>query len=224
MIISRVVLAAALFVASASVAPAQTLKFRFIGNAAYEITDGETTLITDFPYKSGALGYMAYSREEIRPRTDALCLYTHSHDDHYSGVSLKKIGCTVMGPKNLTSSRMLPKVPVLPLADEVTFRSLKIVPIATPHAELEHYSYAVTWHGLKLYFTGDTESVRDVSQAEGVDVLFITPWLVKDLLTSKKEPLAGKVVVYHQEPGESAAACSTCTVPSQGEVFDVPWK
>ncbi len=43
---------------------AQTLEFHFIGNMAYEISDGETTLLSDFPYESGAFGYMTYKFED----------------------------------------------------------------------------------------------------------------------------------------------------------------
>jgi hypothetical protein len=32
------------------------LEIRFIGNMAFSITDGKTTLLTDFPYRSGAFG------------------------------------------------------------------------------------------------------------------------------------------------------------------------
>jgi hypothetical protein len=41
-------------------AAANKLHFKFIGNQAFLITDGNTTLLTDFPYTSGAFGYMTY--------------------------------------------------------------------------------------------------------------------------------------------------------------------
>ena len=44
------------------------LSARFIGNAAFEITDGEFTLLTDFPYQSGAFGYMTYDPAEVARR------------------------------------------------------------------------------------------------------------------------------------------------------------
>lgn len=221
---ARILFLGAVISACCGASQAQTLKFRFIGNAAYEITDGETTLLVDFPYESGAFGYMVYPREEVHPRQDSLCLFTHAHQDHFSGASVNKVGCTVAGPTQMTESATLQKVPVLPLAGEVTFKSMKIVPIQTPHAEIEHYSYLVSWHGLKLYFTGDTEQARTVAQAAELDVLFITPWLAEGLLKLKKEPWATKVVIYHHNPGESIAACSSCTVPSQRDSFEMPWK
>ena len=47
------------------------LTARFIGNMAFAITDGKTTLYTDFPYESGAFGYMSYDFASLpkAPRT-----------------------------------------------------------------------------------------------------------------------------------------------------------
>lgn len=42
--------------AATAAAPAGELKFTFIGNMAFHVTDGKTTLVSDFPYRSGAFG------------------------------------------------------------------------------------------------------------------------------------------------------------------------
>ena len=46
--------------------PPPTLEIRFIGNAAFELTDGRTTLLVDFPYESGTGGFMAYDSGAVR--------------------------------------------------------------------------------------------------------------------------------------------------------------
>jgi hypothetical protein len=61
-----------------------SLAARFIGNMAWAITDGSLTLMTDFPYDSGAVrGYLTYDASEIRSATaETLSLITHRHGDH----------------------------------------------------------------------------------------------------------------------------------------------
>ena len=134
----------------------------FHWNQALEITDGETTLLTDFPYQSGAFGYMAYPDGELHPRSNALCLITHRHLDHFDPSLVKKVGCTLVAPKEVTSK--LPGVPSLDLKEGVRFGPIRIHPVRTPHRDLEHYSYLVTWQGRRLYFVGDTTSTRRSSQ------------------------------------------------------------
>ena len=47
-------------------------EIEFIGNAAFRITDGTTTLLTDFPYRSGASGYMSYEAADIGSIVDGV--------------------------------------------------------------------------------------------------------------------------------------------------------
>jgi hypothetical protein len=49
----------------------------FIGNMAFAVTDGTTTLYTDFPYESGYSGYMTYDFDAVPKAKDSLCLITH---------------------------------------------------------------------------------------------------------------------------------------------------
>lgn len=64
-----VVALAAILTASDVAQTRPVLEARFIGNMSYVITDGTTTLFTDFPYQSGCSGYMAYDAREIRSAT-----------------------------------------------------------------------------------------------------------------------------------------------------------
>ena len=68
------------------------IKIRFIGNCGLYLSDGNTNLYTDFPYKSGAYGYMKYDPIEIDSiKENALFLFTHQHADHYSKKIIKQI-------------------------------------------------------------------------------------------------------------------------------------
>lgn len=136
----------------------ESLRFRFIGNQAFEITDGEVTLLSDFPYQPGYAGYMRYPAKELHRRKNAICLITHRHLDHFDPSLVKEVGCTLVAPREVT--RNLSDVPSLDLGDGVRFGPIRIQPIRTPHRELEHYSYRVTWNGRSLYFVGDTPATR----------------------------------------------------------------
>ena len=178
---------------------AAELHVRFIGNEAFEITDGEHTLLSDFPYASGYSIYMDYPDSELRRRENSLCLITHTHGDHFEPSLVSAIGCRVVGPT----------------AEPVEFGPLTVRPVRTPHRDLEHYSYLVEWHGLRLYFVGDTETTEHVP--DDLDVLFVSPWLLWKLEAEGRRP-AREMVVYHHTAGEKVE-CDRCRVPRQGETF-----
>ncbi len=48
-------------------APPAELRFTFIGNMAFHVTDGQDVLLTDFPYESGAFGYMKWEPRDVPP-------------------------------------------------------------------------------------------------------------------------------------------------------------
>ena len=55
---------------TAVVAPSPGIEARFIGNSAFEVSDGTATILIDFPYQSGAFGYMTFLPAELRPRRE----------------------------------------------------------------------------------------------------------------------------------------------------------
>lgn len=193
---------------------AAELKVRFIGNEAFEITDGKVTLLSDFPYQSGYSIYMTYPETEIRPRERSLCLITHRHGDHFESELMANIGCRVVATDEIT--RGLDGVEVIPLEPEIRSGDIRIEPIRTPHRDTEHYSYLVEWHGLRLYFVGDTETPEYLR--DDLDVLFISPWLLNRMERAGIDPPAEKVVVYHHTADEKVE-CGRCLVPSQGDTF-----
>ena len=46
------------------------ISITFIGNAGFHMTDGKTNIYFDFPYKSGAYGYMTYDETELNKIKD----------------------------------------------------------------------------------------------------------------------------------------------------------
>lgn len=198
-------------------AHAGTLRFQFIGNEAFLITDGTSTLLTDFPYQSGAFGYMEYRMEDVRPEGEVLCLITHRHADHFDPKLFLETTWKILGPDEVT--RSLPKERVVPLHESVETGPWKIRAIATPHASIEHYSYEVTWDGVRLFFAGDSESLVPVLEEKKVDVLFITPWLRAASEKEHKKLKAKKVVLYHQTDTRVPLSYRDIVVMRQGETF-----
>lgn len=206
---------------SASAAQRPALEARFIGNMAFAITDGTTTVITDFPYRSGYSVYMAYPREEIRSPTSAtLSLITHRHPDHWERALFEGTPWRVAGPADVVSGVDASRV--VALTAPATFGPVRIEPLRTPHADVGHYSYVLTWHGRRLYFSGDTEDSAHLVALRNLDVAFVSPWLFRSLIRAGQSIDARRVVIYHHQAGEAVAECqSECAIPKQGDTLRI---
>jgi L-ascorbate metabolism protein UlaG (beta-lactamase superfamily) len=213
----------ALLPSSATPVPRQQapLEARFIGQMAFSITDGKTTVITDFPYQIGYAGAPPFSPGELQtglPST--LALITHKHADHWEPALFAKTTWRVAGPKDVTSG--VPAGRVVALAGPTKFESVLIEPIETPHAQVGHYSYIVTWQGKRLYFSGDTEETRSVVSANNLDAAFVSPWLYGYVLKQSARIDAKRVVIYHHEAGQQIPGCAAgCVAPKQGETISI---
>ncbi len=202
------------------------LTFTFIGNEAVHITDGTNTVISDFPYASGAYGYMAYDENNV-PETDgAILLITHAHTDHWDSKRFLEMDDTrVIGPPSVTEN--LPKERVIDVASGAAARPghLDVLAIATPHEmAADHFSYLLIWHGLRIYFPGDTETPAEILHRRDIDVLFITPWLIRTIARQKLTLDCEKLVVYHQKTDESFPDFQDVIRMKQGEQFTVPYE
>jgi L-ascorbate metabolism protein UlaG (beta-lactamase superfamily) len=192
---------------------------------AFAISDGTTTLFTDFPYESGYSGYMEYDWREIRSVTpQSLALITHRHRDHWDEALFEKTTWKVIGPKDalggIPSSRIVRSLPVTPVRTTLTFDSLMIEALPTPHGTLGHYSYLVTWHGRRLYFTGDTDDDGQLLDMTNIDVAFVSPWLYQRTLKRGRGIDARRIVIYHHTARETVPSCTgPCSVPKQGETL-----
>jgi L-ascorbate metabolism protein UlaG (beta-lactamase superfamily) len=100
----------------------------------------------------------------------------------------------VIGPKDVVQGL---EARALPLAPRIEYRGMLIEPVATAHADREHYSYRVTWKGLRLYFTGDTDDVEPLLKESQLDVAFVSPWLLEAARERRARIGARRVVVYH---------------------------
>ncbi len=214
MIIAALILAAT----SASPAAPAALQAQFIGNMAFAITDGKTVLYSDFPYESGAFGYMTYDFASVPKAPGSLFLITHGHKDHFDASLLAKVDGKVIAPPKLAAT--LPAARVIPFTPKMTYRDITVEAFPTPHGDADHASYLVTWHGLRLYFTGDTDSVDQLLAMKNLDYAFVSPWLLGMIAQRKGRIDARTVICYHHRADENKIPdLQNRIVPKPGSVL-----
>lgn len=208
---------------SAGQTPAATprpLTATFIGNEGWHISDGEYTLLTDFPYQSGYSRYMTWEWSgvpQIKDPTKLLLVTTHEHRDHFAAELFQRLNpAAVIGPATVRAAA--PTKGIAPTGD-ARFGPIRVRAISTPHADLEHYSYVIEWHGVRIYLPGDTEEATSLIEAKDLDVAFVTPWVLRVAERGKSKIDARRVIVVHHEAGESVAPYQGSTVPRQGDVI-----
>ncbi len=196
---------------------AAELRIRFIGNEGFELSDGETTILTDLPYRPGAFGYMRYDPEALDPRGQVTSLITHRHADHFDEALFLERDWSIIGPVEVTDR--LPADRVIPLSEAIEVGAFTIRAHRTAHSDVEHYSYLVTWHGLRLYFVGDTENPSHLLSVPKLTVAFLTPWLGCTAGAFARGIDAERMVLYHHHDGEGTRGCFEAEVMEQGESF-----
>jgi L-ascorbate metabolism protein UlaG (beta-lactamase superfamily) len=200
-----------------------TLQLKFIGNEAVVVSDGSLTLVTDYPYRPGAFGYMRYDPADHPLGQAAVLLITHRHADHFDPAAARDSTWRILAPRELAPR--LGGARLLPLDSVVAIGPARIRPIATPHdgGRVEHYSYLVEWAGRRLYFVGDTEDPVALLAQRSLDVAFVTPWLWRTVRAQGGRIDAKQIVIYHHKPGESVPECDgRCRIPRQGERWPLP--
>ncbi|MBL0042877.1 MAG: hypothetical protein IPP33_00180 [Flavobacteriales bacterium] len=90
-------------------------------------------------------------------------------------------------------------------------------PRSTPLAETPHYSYLVQWNGRRVYFTGDTEDIKDLLETHDLDVAFVTPTIMAAFEKAGRVIEARTVVIHHTtNKGTTRASlsvpCDRCKV------------
>ena len=200
------------------------LTISFIGNEAFMISDGETTLVTDFPYQSGYSIYMTYDpgylEYGMEAGDDIVSLITHRHMDHFDPGLFRQTAWRVIGPAEVT--RTLDPGYVVRLDEKIAYNDIEITPIRTDHSQTEHYSYLVEWHDKRLFFIGDTETTDSLYDLKiEVDFAFLTPWTLRPLLAENRDIPARQIIIYHHTATEQTPSCKTCLTPFQGQVIEV---
>ena len=188
------------------------IKIQFIGNCGLYLTDGKSNLYIDFPYKSGAYGYMTYAQTKIDSiKENSIFLFTHRHADHYSKKILKQIKSKhkgkVFGNWNTNKFEKIIN----------SFASFKIESFKTKHKfTFKHYSYLITWHGKRIYLSGDTESAKTIETVKDIDWAFVPYWIMLDAKEKNLTIDADKIGIYHLYPDQKISN----SIPEKVDVLD----
>ena len=196
-------------------ATAPSVEGRFIANAGFVISDGETTILVDFPYRSGAFGYMEYDDNELEARDNALCVFTHRHADHFDAGLIERLGCSVAG-----SPEVLGLVDARQRAGsgpEWEFGSASIRCVESVHSNVDHCSYVIDWHGTAIYVAGDVEELSALAQVEHLDVAVIPAWLSPQVGQIRQRFPQARIVITHHTASRDLSGCDDCLVPAPGE-------
>lgn len=178
----------------------QNIEIKYIGNCAYRIKLDSVEIFTDFPYKSGAYGYMEYDMDSVDlNKPNQYLLFTHQHKDHYSGKLVRKSGKTKITP--LMSKGKKNKL-LKQLSEKY---GIQIKSFKTHHRySVKHRSLAIEWKGKKIFIFGDTENdFPDYLYLNQIDLVFITGWQVPKLKSQNKNYQFKNIVVYHVRPQSS---------------------
>jgi hypothetical protein len=185
----------------------EEIKIEFLGNCGLYLTDGKTNIYTDFPYKSGAHGYMEFDESELDSiKENSIFIFTHKHSDHYSDKNIKKVikekGGKKYGSWNIDELKNLEK----------SVPNFSIQVFKTKHKwSAKHYSYLITWHNKRIFLSGDTESAETIGTIKNIDWTFVPYWILLDAKENDIKIDSKMFGVYH---------LATVQIPSAKENYD----
>lgn len=208
-------------ISSHGVSQSNEIIIKFIGNCGLYMTDGNLSIYTDFPYKSGAHGYMEYDKSELNSiKENSIFIFTHKHADHYSSKNLKKILKSKNGKKygswNISELENLAK----------TIPDFNIKAFKTKHRfSLNHYSYLITWHNKNIFLSGDTENAETIGNMKNLDWAFVPAWLSKDANERNIKVDSKMIGIYHIGPGDKITTKDKkiLLLDKQGEVISIKY-
>ena len=104
-------------------------------------------------------------------------------------------------------------------ASGASWGAVRITPVPSVHAQIQHFSYVVDWSGRRLFFSGDTEDLAPLLAQRDLDVAFVSPWLLARARARAAVIPARRVVVYHHQDGEDVVDYQSRQVPRQGDTI-----
>jgi L-ascorbate metabolism protein UlaG (beta-lactamase superfamily) len=199
--------------------PSPALRIRFIGNAAFELTDGRTTLLVDFPYESGVGGVMTFDSAAVHPQGRVLALFTHRHRDHFDRAALLARGWPAYGPAEVLG--LLPPDRVYSWSDSVAFGAFGVVRIPEWHADVEHVAFLITWRGRRIYHSGDTMDPADLEAMPVLDAALVDENLLCWMAEQRGARVPARQVIVFHHFSTGSRGCLGARELRRGESIDV---
>lgn len=135
---------------------------------------------------------------------NAIFIFTHKHADHYSKKNLKKV--TNRKEKKIFGVSNIPQLEKL----SETIESFEIKAYKTKHTffgiPFKHYSYLITWHGKKIFISGDTTNPETIGNTKNIDLAFVPYWILKNAKEQNITIDAKMFAVYHLYPEQIPSA------------------
>lgn len=167
------------------------------------MSDGLLDVYVDFPYKSGAFGYMEYPSSEVDSiKAQATHIFTHRHPDHYTKKLVKKLTGTVFGPWKVKKKRRADLSAPAYSAAQFSLETFRTKHRFARH----HYSYLITWHGQRIFLNGDTESAETFAQLKDLTIAFVPAWVMRDAQERGIKVDTKHVAVYHLYPSDKVTS------------------
>jgi len=201
----------------------EKIEIKFLGNCGLFMTDGNLNIYVDFPYKSGAYGYMTYKPELLDSlHANSIFLFTHGHADHYNRKLFKNTNQKLYGPwpvKFLMSKKR--KYKLNELNDSLP--DFSITEYKTKHGySFKHFSYLIEWNKKKIFISGDTHLSDTLVSVKNLDLVFAAPWVLNDAWERKLKIDSKEIVLYHHRSVESINNKSDkIIVPEQNQEFEL---
>jgi len=180
------------------------IEITFLENCGFFMTDGNLNIYVDFPYKSGAYGYMTYQPGLLDSiHANSVFLYTHGHADHYSKRAFKKTNLKLYGPWPVTclvaNKR---KYKLRELNDSLP--GFSITEFKTKHGfSYKHLSYLVEWNKKRIFISGDTHEADTLASVKNLDLVFAAPWVMYDAMNKNFKIDTKKIILYHLRSTEN---------------------
>ncbi len=218
-----ILIAIFLLVANSTSGQNEPIKIKLPGNCGIFMTDGNLNIYVDFPYKSGAHGYMTYNPHLLDSLpANAVFLYTHGHSDHYSRKLFKKTNQKLYGPwpvRFLMPGKRKYKL------DELNsiFPDFSITTYKTKHGySFIHYSYMIEWNKKRIFISGDTHLSDTLVSVKNLDLVFAAPWVMYDANDRGLKIDAKKIIVYHlRDTDKLTSGSDKVIISKQNQEFEL---
>ncbi len=211
-------------IANSAAGQGKTIQIDFLGNCGLFMTDGTLNICIDFPYKSGAYGYMTYNLnlpDSIPENT--IYIFTHGHADHFDRKLFKETNRQLFGPwpvKAFISGKRKLSFHEL----NAISQNFSVQKFTTRHRlSLKHYSYLIEWDGKRIYISGDAENADVIGNMKNLDLVFAPGWLLNDASDKNIAIDTKKIVLYHHVSVEGIINNSKdkIIVPSRRQLIEL---
>jgi hypothetical protein len=199
------------------------IEIKLLGNCGLFMTDGNLNIYVDFPYKSGAHGYMAYRPGLLDSlQTNSIFLFTHGHSDHYNRKLFKKTDQKLYGPWPVKF--LMPKKRKYSLEElNDSLPGFSITEFKTKHGySFIHLSYLVEWNERRIFISGDTHVADTMASMKNLDLVFAAPWVLFDANDRGLKIDSKRIIVYHLRTTDKLTTDSDkITISTQNQEFEL---